>query len=103
MTGIQWTDETWNPVVGCSKVSAGCEKCYAIPMAARLESMAIALEDDGKNAGRLSHYKGLAKKANGRVEWTGKVNLIPEALQIPIGWKKPRRIFVNSMSDLSGD
>lgn len=100
MTGIQWTNETWNPLAGCSKKSAGCQNCYAIPMAARLGAMAIALEDDGKNSGRLAHYKGLTKKTNGRTEWTGQVNFIPEALQIPIGWKKPRKIFVNSMSDL---
>jgi protein gp37 len=100
MTGIQWTDKTWNPLAGCSKKSEGCQNCYAIPMAARLESMAIALEADRKNSGRLEHYKGLTKKTNGRIEWTGQVNVIPEAMRIPSKWKKPRRIFVNSMSDL---
>jgi protein gp37 len=99
-TGIQWTDETWNPTVGCSKISEGCWNCYAIPMAARLEAMAIALENEGKSSGRLEHYKGLTEKRKGRTEWTGAVNFVPEALQIPLRWKKSRRIFVNSMSDL---
>jgi len=87
-TGIQWTDATWNPVVGCSLVSPGCTNCYAMQMAGRLEAM-----------GRPT-YSGLAKKANGRTVWTGKVRTLPDRLQEPLKWKKPRRVFVNSMSDL---
>ncbi len=95
-TGIQWTDETWNPTVGCSKTSEGCRNCYAIGQAYRNNAMGQKLA----NPGRLRYYDGLTEKKNGRAEWTGTVNFVPESLEIPIKWRKPRRIFVNSMSDL---
>lgn len=87
-SGIEWTDATWNPVVGCSLVSPGCTHCYAMRMAARLEAMG------------QKKYAGTTKKIDGKVFWTGKINLDYDALTIPLRWKKPRRIFVNSMSDL---
>jgi protein gp37 len=87
-TSIEWTDATWNPVAGCTVLSPGCTNCYAMRMAARLDAMG------------MEKYKGLTRKSGGRAKWTGKVRLDPSALQIPSGWKKPRRIFVNSMSDL---
>jgi protein gp37 len=99
-TGISWTDETWNPFAGCSKISPGCTNCYAIDQAYRNAAMGQKLMADGKNAGRLEAYQGLTEKKGDRVQWTGEVHFIPEALLIPFGWKKPRRIFVNSMSDL---
>jgi protein gp37 len=99
-TGISWTDETWNPFAGCSKISPGCRNCYAIGQAYRNAAMGEKLTADGKNAGRLEAYQGLTERKGDRVEWTGEVQFIPEALLIPFGWKKPRRIFVNSMSDL---
>lgn len=77
MTGIEWTDATWNPATGCSKVSAGCANCYAETMALRLQKM-------GK-----PKYAGGFKYAE---HW--------DALALPHKWRKPRRIFVNSMSDL---
>jgi protein gp37 len=87
-TGIEWTEETWNPVRGCTRISSGCGGpnheggCYA----ERLASSA-----------RLRRaYHDFAQ--NGR--WTGKVALIPEKLDDPLEWKRPRMIFVNSMSDL---
>lgn len=90
LTGIEWTDATWNPVVGCSIVSPGCTNCYAMAMAARIEKM---------NPG--SHYDGTTKRVNGNAVWTGKVSLAPDhILTQPLRWKKPRRIFVNSMGDL---
>jgi protein gp37 len=96
-TGIEWTDETWNPVVGCSKISAGCQNCYAINQAHRNASIAKT----HANPGRLSYYEGLTTKKAGRIEWTGEVRVVLEALEVPLHWvKKPRRIFVNSMSDL---
>lgn len=98
-TEISWTDETWNFLAGCSKVSAGCQNCYAINMAHRLPAMANALEAKGKNPGRLKHYKGLTQKTAHGVEWSGTVTFIPEALQQPLKWKNPRKIFVNSMAD----
>lgn len=88
-TGISWTDATWNPVVGCSIVSPGCKNCYAMKIAHKM------LDKPG------SHYEGTTKKVNGNAVWTGKMNLAPQnILERPLRWKKPRKIFVNSMSDL---
>lgn len=88
-SGIEWTDATWNPLAGCTPVSEGCRHCYAASMAIRLEGM-----------GQVK-YKGTAKKASdGRAVFTGKINLDIASLQKPLEWKTPRRIFVNSMSDL---
>ncbi|NUS38293.1 MAG: phage Gp37/Gp68 family protein [Lysobacter sp.] len=84
-TGIEWTDATWNPVRGCARVSAGCQHCYAERVAARF-------------AGEGGPYEGLIHQKTGA--WNGTVKLVPEALQIPWRWSRPRRIFVNSMSDL---
>lgn len=74
---IEWTDATWNPVTGCSKISPGCKHCYAERMARRLQAM------------------GQPNYANGF-----EVTLQPHMLELPLEWKRPRRIFVNSMSDL---
>jgi protein gp37 len=90
-TSIEWTDATWNPVAGCTVLSPGCTNCYAMRMAARLDAMG------------MEKYKGLTRRSGGRAKWTGKVRLDRLALQIPGGWRKPRRIFVNSMSDLFHD
>ncbi len=87
-TSIEWTDVTWNPVAGCSVMSAGCTNCYAMRMAARLEAMGV------------EKYTGLTRKSGGRPKWTGKINLDHAALATPHNWKKSRRVFVNSMSDL---
>jgi len=87
-TTIEWTDRTWNPTKGCSKVSAGCKNCYAIRMAARLEAM-------GHPA-----YQNVTKRKNGKLNWTGKVNIDQKAITAPLSWKQPSKIFVNSMSDL---
>lgn len=88
-SGIEWTDATWNPLAGCSIVSAGCTNCYAMKQAARL------LDKPG------SHYEGTTRKVNGNPVWTGKVSLAPDhIITQPLRWKRPRRIFVNSMSDL---
>ena len=95
-TGISWTDETWNPTVGCSKISEGCRNCYAIGQSHRNAAIGATMPTPG----RLKYYEGLTEKRGDRVEWTGVVNFVPEALEIPLKWKKPRRIFVNSMSDL---
>lgn len=74
---IEWTEATWNPVTGCTKISAGCKNCYAERMAARLKLM------------------GLKRYENGFELTTHE-----DALDLPLKWKKPQRIFVNSMSDL---
>ena len=87
-TQIEWTDATWNPVAGCSLASAGCTNCYAMQMARRLEAMGI------------DKYRGLTRKSGGRTVWMGVVREDRDSLSIPYRWKKPRKIFVNSMSDL---
>lgn len=86
---IEWTEATWNPVVGCTRASAGCDHCYAVTMTHRLEAM-------GK-----PKYAGLTVLNNkGDRHFNGKVRTVPKALDIPLHWRKPRRVFVNSMSDL---
>ena len=84
MTSIEWTDETWNPVTGCSHVSDGCRNCYAEDIAKRFSG-----------TGSFPVFK----------PWTApnaahNVVLHPERLGAPLHWRKPRRVFVNSMSDL---
>ncbi len=74
---IEWTDATWNPVTGCTKISPGCKYCYAERMAKRLQAM-----------GQPNYRNGFA------------VTLQPQMLDLPLRWRKPKRIFVNSMSDL---
>jgi protein gp37 len=85
---IEWTEATWNPLAGCGIVSPGCTNCYAMRMAARLQAMGMA------------KYAGTTRKSGKRHVWTGRVNVDKTALTAPLGWKKPQRIFVNSMSDL---
>jgi protein gp37 len=87
-TSIEWTDTTWNPVAGCTVLSPGCTNCYAMRMAARLEAMGAV------------KYAGLTRRSGGRAKWTGKVRVDEAALLAPATWKKPRMVFVNSMSDL---
>ncbi len=84
-TGIAWTDATWNPLRGCTRVSSGCENCYAEKVAARFSGPGLP-------------YEGLATR--GPARWTGKVRLAEKHLDDPLRWRRPRRIFVNSMSDL---
>ena len=86
-TGISWTDATWNPIVGCTKVSAGCDNCYAIRTAHRMAA----------NPNPLVSQAYAGTESGG--EWTGKVNLLADRLE-PLRWRKPRRIFVNAQSDL---
>lgn len=91
MSKIQWTEQTWNPVVGCTILSPGCTNCYAMRMAARLELMSA----------KLGHYQGLTKKVKGKAVWTGKLALASEnIIDAPLRRKKPTIYFVNSMSDL---
>lgn len=77
MSRIEWTDATWNPVTGCTKISPGCKFCYAEVMARRLQAM-----------GQPRYRDGFA------------LTLQPDTVELPLQWRKPRVIFVNSMSDL---
>jgi protein gp37 len=86
-SSIEWTDAVWNPVRGCTRVSAGCQRCYAERTAHRF-------------SGPGQPYEGLVKLVGDEPRWTGKIQLVPEKLREPLSWKKPRRVFVNSMSDL---
>ncbi len=76
-SSIEWTDTTWNPLTGCTKISPGCKHCYAERMSRRLKAMGVANYADGF-----------------------KLTLHEHMLNQPLGWKAPRRVFVNSMSDL---
>ena len=84
---IEWTESTWNPVRGCTRVSEGCRFCYAERIAARFSGKGMA-------------YEGLAENTEAGPRWTQRVLPVPALLDEPLKWKKPRRIFVNSMSDL---
>lgn len=88
---IEWTEATWNPIAGCVVLSPGCTNCYAMRMAARLQAMGMA------------KYAGTTRKSGKRHVWTGRVNIDMKALSAPLSWKRPQRIFVNSMSDLFQD
>lgn len=92
-TGIEWTDATWNPIRGCARISPGCGGpnhqggCYA-------EGIAARFSDPGQP------FHGFAERTPHGGRWTGKLALIDDMLTVPLRWKRPRKIFVNSMSDL---
>jgi protein gp37 len=90
-SAIEWTDATWNPVQGCTRVSEGCRNCYAEVMAARFS-------DPGQWGHGLAHRVTVNGKTDHR--WTGELRLNEKALELPLRWRRPRRIFVNSTSDL---
>jgi len=90
-TTIEWTQESLNPTAGCSIVSPGCKNCYAMRIAHRIQHNPKLA--DGA-------YRGVTKKAKTGPVWTGRVNLSQGALMRPLRWRKPRLVFVNSMSDL---
>lgn len=96
-SSIEWTESTWNPVLGCTKISPGCKNCYAERMAKRLAAIALAARENGQDAGRTGHYLHVINQ-HGR--WNNQVYLEESALSDPLHWKRPRTIFVNSMSDL---
>jgi protein gp37 len=88
--GITWTEQTWNPLRGCTRVSEGCRNCYAESVAARF-------------SGPGQPYQGLARMTPSGPRWTGKVQFVEDHLLDPLRWQRPRRVFVNSMSDLFHD
>lgn len=90
-TTIEWTEATWNPVAGCTPVSPGCHNCYAARLALRLATMPN---------GNGIKYRGTARRTKGgRAVFTGRI-FLSDTLSAPLRWRKPRTIFVNSMSDL---
>jgi len=90
---IEWCDTTWNVLAGCDKVSDGCKNCYAMQQS--------HIRAGNPNLKVKAAYEGTTMKPEGgRVNWTGKINLLPNRLEQPLHWKKPRKVFVNAMSDL---
>lgn len=89
-TTIEWTDVTWNPVRGCARVSPGCEHCYAERQAHRF-------------GGPGQPYEGLTVLGKHGPRWAGRARFEPAMLRAPLSWQKPRKVFVNSMSDLFHD
>jgi protein gp37 len=83
-TSIEWTEATWNPIRGCSRISQGCVNCYAEKVAARFSGPGLP-------------YEGLTDKFG---RWNGVIRTVPEHLLDPMRWQRPRMVFVNSMSDL---
>ena len=77
-SSIEWTDETWNPVTGCTRISPGCDHCYMFALYPRLRAMNVRGYEESPNI----------------------VREFPERLSAPLTWKTPRRVFVNSMADL---
>ena len=91
LSDIEWTDATWNPISGCTMISPGCTNCYAMRMAARLQAM------------EHPAYRGVTRKSGMRSVWTGRINLNENAISAPLRWRTPKKVFVNSMSDLFQD
>ena len=88
-TKIEWTDKTWNPIIGCSKVSPACDHCYAERMACRLATMGSRID--------APYFEVVDLVDN---KWTGKTAFVESALGKPLHWRKPCRVFVGSMTDL---
>jgi protein gp37 len=96
---IEWTDLSWSPVIGCTRVSRGCDGCYAIT-SARIRTF-------NPNSKISTAFAGTTVNAAGRVDWTGEVNLLEDRLLQPLSgkgiWSQPQKVFVNSQSDLFHD
>lgn len=99
-TGIEWCDATWNPVGGCSRISEGCRHCYAEQIAGRFSGPGQAFEGLARRVLKVvnADERDPGNRTEGR--WTGEMRFYPKRLSIPLRWKRPRRVFVNSMSDL---
>jgi len=91
-SSIEWTDEVWNPVTGCDRVSPGCAHCYALELAPRLRAMHQA-----RGGGKWANVPDGTRASSGPAFG---VTLHPDVLEQPFRWRRPRRVFVNSMSDL---
>jgi protein gp37 len=98
-TSIEWADLTWSPMIGCDRVSPGCNSCYAISTA--------RIRESNPHPSIAAAFAGTTHRTEDRVDWTGKVNLLEDRLSPPLAgrapWHKPRRVFVNSQSDLFHD
>lgn len=108
-TKIEWSEVTWNPVLGCSMVSAGCTNCYAMVMSARIANAAIKKLREGKDLTSVEEAYLKVVKWEMRDDppagmavpkWSGELVPVPDRFADPMRWQKPRLVFVNSMSDL---
>ncbi|WP_431976022.1 DUF5131 family protein [Micromonospora haikouensis] len=91
-SSIEWTGLTWNPVLGCRRVSPGCDGCFSINDA--------WLRQSHPNPKIAEAFAGLVERREGRRDWTGLVRTLPERLGQPLTWRKPQLVFVNSQADL---
>ena len=89
---IDWTDATWNLCSGCAKMSPGCANCYALRHVKRMAG--------NPNKAMQAAYQGLVTGSGSNLDWNGTVRTLPDRLEQPLHWRKKRRIFVNSLSDL---
>src|SRR5690606_31101365 len=88
-SSIEWTNATWNPVRGCTRVSPGCDRCYAVTMAHRFNQPGFW----GEGLTRI-------RNKDGAIDWSGNITVDESKFRLPRKWKQPRRIFVCSTSDL---
>ncbi|MDX3165951.1 phage Gp37/Gp68 family protein [Streptomyces scabiei] len=91
-TAIEWANKSWGPIIGCTRVSDGCDGCYAIRTA--------NIRTYNPNPKIAAAYAGTVHTTEERLDWTGQVNLVEQRLTDPLTWRKPLRVFVNSQSDL---
>lgn len=95
---IEWLNKpgykpaTWNPVIGCDRVSEGCDNCYPIPLA--------RIREKNPNPKVAAAFAGVVEHTGDRLDWTGQVNLLPDRLDTPLHWRLPRMVFVTSLGDL---
>lgn len=101
---IEWTETTWNPVLGCSKVSEGCRNCYAMTMSARIANAGRQKTAEGKPLSTVekAYMQVVPEDHSGKFlpRWNNNIVLVPDRLEDPLRWQKSRMVFVNSMSDL---
>lgn len=102
-TNIEWTQKAWNPIRGCSRVSEGCRNCYAERQAARFCGPGMPYEGLVRPGTKSNSIESAKRGPRRGPQWTGKVVCDAAKLEEPLHWKKPARIFVNSMSDLFHD
>jgi protein gp37 len=91
-TKIEWADKTWSPIIGCDRVSPGCDSCYAITTA--------RIREHNPHPSIAAAFAGTTHRTAERLDWTGKLNLLENRLTQPLTWRKPAKVFVNSLSDL---
>lgn len=91
-TSIEWADKTWSPIIGCDRVSPGCDSCYAITTA--------RIREHNPHRAIAAAFAGTTHRTTERLDWTGKLNLLENRLTQPLTWRKPAKVFVNSLSDL---